>query len=65
MSARDRLGLLGYEAHTLIYDVRKTLRRKQTVSTDEADQVEEAVEGLAASVGSMVMQQRPTEGGAL
>lgn len=64
MSARDRLALLGYEAHTLIYDARKTLRRKQAVSTDEADQVEEAVEGLAGSVGSMVVRQRPAEGGA-
>jgi hypothetical protein len=61
MSARDRLGLLGYEAHTLIYDVRKTLRRKQAISTDEADQVEEAVEGLAVGVEGFVAERRLAE----
>jgi predicted PurR-regulated permease PerM len=62
MSARDRLGLLGYEAHTLIYDVRKTLRRRQDISTDDADQIEEAVEALAIDVESMATQHRPAAG---
>jgi predicted PurR-regulated permease PerM len=57
MSARDRLGLLGYEAHTLIYDVRKSLRRKPVLSTDESDQVEETVEALAQGVERLLAEQ--------
>ena len=57
MSARDRLGLLAYEAHTLIYDVRKSLRRKPMLSTDDSDRVEETVEALAQGVERLLAQQ--------
>lgn len=63
MSARDRLGLLAYEAHKLIYDVRKSLRRKEVRSTDDSDQVEETVEALAQSVESLLAQQGQPEVG--
>lgn len=63
MSARDRLGLLAYEAHKLIYDVRKSLRRKEVRSTDDSDQVEETVEALAQSVESLLAQQGQQEVG--
>ncbi|HSN76242.1 MAG TPA: AI-2E family transporter [Anaerolineae bacterium] len=62
MSARDRLALLRYEAHTLIYDIRKTLRRKQGLSTDEYDRVEETVEALAQDVDHMLQQQEQERG---
>lgn len=57
MSARDRLGYVRLEAHSLIFDVRKSLRRKQTLSTEENDRVEETVEGLAEGVERLLGQK--------
>ena len=57
MSARDRLGYLRLAAHGLIYDVRKSLRRKQTMSTEENDRVEETVEELAEGVERLLGQK--------
>lgn len=57
MSARDRLGYLRLEAHSLIFDVRKSLRRKQTLSTEENDRVEETVEGLAEGMERLLGQK--------
>lgn len=64
VGGRDRLALLRYQAHTLIYDVRKTLRRKQTLSTDETDQIEETVESLALGVERLLAQHGQERGAA-
>jgi predicted PurR-regulated permease PerM len=61
MSARDRLGYLRLEAHSLIFDVRKSLRRKQTLSTEENDRVEETVEGLTEGLEHLLRQKSVEE----
>ncbi len=50
MTSRSRLGLLRFDAHNLVYDVRKSLRRKPVPSTEANDYVEETVEALAAAL---------------
>ena len=54
--ARNRAALLGYEARELVYDVRKTLRRKQELSTEASDRIEEMVEGIALDVERMLAE---------
>ena len=54
--ARNRGALLGYEARVLVYDVRKTLRRKTELSTEASDKIEEMVEGIALDVERMLAE---------
>lgn len=61
VSGRDYLSVLRYETKELVQDVRKQVRSKNTITTDDSDQIEDALEAIAADLDSVLAQRQPSE----
>lgn len=63
--ARDRIGLLRYEAQELVEDVRKVIRRREGDTADGRDNpetVEDTLEAIALDLDSLLAKLREPEG---
>jgi predicted PurR-regulated permease PerM len=55
-TGRDQISLLRYEAHDLAIDVRKQLRRKEDLTDQDADRVEDDIEAIAANLDRILAE---------
>lgn len=58
ITGRDKLAYLRYEAHNLVYDVRKGLRRKEARSTDSNDSYEDIIEAIATTIEKLAAPEK-------
>lgn len=61
VGGRDHLSVLRYETKELVQDLRKQVRSKNTISTDDSDQIEDSLEAIAADLDSILAQRQPSE----
>ncbi len=58
---RDRVSVLRYEVQELTKDIRKAIREKEITPDDEADEVEDTIESIAADLDSVLAAQQQKE----
>jgi hypothetical protein len=61
VGGRDRLSVLRYETRELVQDVRKQVRSKNTITSDDSDQIEDSLEAIAADLDSILAQRLAPE----
>lgn len=60
-AGRDSMSVLRYETQALIQDMRQHIRQKELIPDEDADQVEEKIEAIAADLDSILAQFAPSE----